>query len=73
MDPSAGQAYDDFISRVTLHEIGHTMGLTDQPDHGGFCFGQTAGESVMNANCGTNDSAHNIAANVTNCDNGSVW
>ena len=72
MDPAA-PGYDSFMSRVTLHEVGHTMGLTDQPLGGGFCAGQVAGQSVMNSNCGTNDSAGNIAASVTACDNASLW
>jgi hypothetical protein len=65
--------YDAAITRLMLHEVGHTMGLTDQPQRAGFCFGQIAGQSVMNANCGTNDSAGNVASNITMCDNQSVW
>jgi hypothetical protein len=65
--------YPTVLTRLMLHEVGHTQGLTDQPDHGGYCLGQIAGQSVMNANCGTNDSASNIATTVTACDNQAVW
>lgn len=60
-DESSGN-YHAFIQKVMAHEIGHTMGLTDQPVGAGDCGGQTAGESVMNAVCGTNDSANNMPA-----------
>ena len=72
MDPSLPD-YDTAVVRLMLHELGHSMGLENQPSRAGYCLGQTAGESVMNANCGTNDSAQNIASNITACDNQSVW
>jgi hypothetical protein len=65
--------YDGSVVRIMLHEVGHTMGLRDQPLRAGSCAGQVAGESVMNVNCETNDSAHNIAPSPTSCDNQSVW
>lgn len=65
--------YLDFIQKAMLHEIGHTMGLTDQPTRIGSCRGQIPGESVMNAFCGTNDTpTHLLAPNVTSCDNATV-
>lgn len=73
-DEGAGN-YHAFIQKVMAHEIGHTMGLDDQPIGGGACGGQTAGESVMNAQCGTNDSANNMPASMLglpSCDNASV-
>ena len=72
IDEGAGD-YLPFIYRITLHEVGHTMGLKDQPINGlQVCGGQTAQQSVMNAECGTNDSATNIPDHITNCDNASV-
>jgi hypothetical protein len=65
--------YHTFIKKVMLHEIGHTMDLAEQPsDDGAQCAGQTAGQSVMNYQCGTNDAANNIPTAVTNCDNASA-
>jgi hypothetical protein len=72
VDPSSPD-YDAAEVRWMLHELGHSMGLENQFEHSGYCLGQTAGESVMNATCGTNDSAHNIASNITACDQQSVW
>ena len=71
-DENAGN-YHAFIKKVMLHEIGHTMDLTDQPFVAGAqCGGQVAGESVMNYQCGTNDVAGNVPSMVTACDNASV-
>ncbi len=71
---SGASTYDGFISKVTLHEIGHTMGLRDQPTTPyAYCGGQTPGESVMNGGCGTNDSSGNLPTNVTSCDNQSCY
>jgi hypothetical protein len=63
------------VQKVMAHEIGHTMGLYDQPVGGGTCGGQTAGQSVMNLDCGTNDSANNMPApmvGLPSCDNASI-
>ena len=71
-DENAGN-YHAFIKKVMLHEIGHTMDLTDQPFiDGAQCGGQVAGESVMNYQCGTNDIAGNVPSMVSACDNASV-
>lgn len=66
--------YQTFIEKVTLHEIGHTMGLADQPISitNTICLGQTAGESVMNGQCGTNDADNNMPTSVMYCDNQAV-
>lgn len=67
--------YHAFIQKVMAHEIGHPMGIDDQPLSGGVCGGQTSGQSVMNAACGTNDSADNMPAptiGIPTCDNQSV-
>jgi hypothetical protein len=64
------------VQKIMAHEIGHTMGIKDQPLGAGDCGGQTAGQSVMNALCGTNDSANNLPApapGLPPCDNASVW
>jgi hypothetical protein len=73
-DPNAGN-YHSFIQKLMTHEIGHTMGLDNQLVGGGVCGGQIAGESVMNAQCGTNDSANNLPApmvGLPTCDNQSI-
>jgi hypothetical protein len=74
-DPNAGN-YHTVIQKIMAHEIGHTVGLDDQLIGPGDCAGQTAGESVMNAECGTNDMANNMPApmlGLPNCDNASAW
>jgi len=75
-DPTADN-YHSFIQKLMDHEIGHTMGIFDQPGTDGVpCLGQTAGESYMNAACGTNDSANNMPVTpmlgIPDCDNVSV-
>ena len=71
-DPSATN-YIDFIQKLTVHEIGHSMGLTDAPTpaEGGPCA-QTDGASVMNGYCGQNDEYGNLAMTPTDCDKGAV-
>ncbi len=76
-DQSASN-YHTFVQQIMVHEIGHGMGITDQPldSSNPNCGGQTAGESVMNGQCGTNDSAMNLPPlmlGVPSCDNASVW
>jgi hypothetical protein len=76
-DQSAA-SFHTFVQQITVHEVGHGMGLKDQPldNTNPNCGGQVAGQSVMNANCGTNDSAMNLPPpmpGVTDCDNASVW
>jgi len=60
--------------KLMLHEIGHTMGITDMPvpDPSAACGGQTAGQSVMNGKCGVNDQGNNLPTDVQGCDNQSV-
>lgn len=75
-DQSAGD-YHTFIQKVMAHEIGHTMGLADQPRNPNLqCDGQVAGQSVMNSQCGTNDQGNNLPApalGLPPCDNGSIY
>src|SRR2546423_838545 len=66
-DPNQAGYYDMFL-KVTLHEIGHTMGLNDAAvPSTGYCD-QPDGATVMNGYCGTNDSGGNYAKTVTQCD-----
>ena len=58
--------YDTFMTKVTLHEIGHSMGLGDQNPFA------PALQSVMNGQNGTNDINNSMPTNVTNCDNESL-
>lgn len=74
IDPSADN-FHTYIQKVMVHEIGHTMGLADQPVRPGICSGQIAGQSVMNLQCETNDSLNNLPApslGLPSCDNQSV-
>ncbi len=73
-DPNSAN-YHAFIQKLMVHEIGHSMGLANQPLGAGPCAGQVAGQSVMNAACGTNDVANNLPAamvGLTPCDNQSL-
>jgi hypothetical protein len=64
---NGSSAYYNFIKKVMLHETGHTMGLAEiSADQ------QVAGQSVMNAYSGTNDSNNNMPTNVQACDDASV-
>jgi hypothetical protein len=67
-DPNSS-GYDTMFLKQALHELGHTMGLTDAPlpSTGNGCD-QTHGASVMNAACNTNDSANNMPTDVADCD-----
>ncbi len=58
--------YDAFMTKVTLHEIGHSMGLGDQNTFA------PAQQSVMNPQNLTNDAGNNMGTNVTSCDNESL-
>lgn len=69
IDPNS-EGYDQVFVKLTLHEIGHTMGLEDAPVviPGGNLCTQTDENSVMNGMCGTNDSAGNLPTTVKDCD-----
>lgn len=72
-NPNASN-YHEFITKVMLHEIGHTFGLGDQPTYSLLpCLGQVPAESVMNGVCGTNDSAMNMPTSLQSCDNLSIY
>lgn len=66
-DPNVS-SYSTFVDKIGLHEIGHTMGLDNQPAP--LICGDA--NTVMNVFCGTNDSGGNMAVNVTGCDNTEV-
>lgn len=67
-------SYLTAILKAMLHEIGHTMGITEtvRPDPNAPCFGQTPRISLMNAMCNVNDSADNLPQDVTPCDQQSI-
>jgi hypothetical protein len=73
IDP-AQPGYDNIFEKLMLHEIGHSMGITDMPlpDATADCGGQSGGQSVMNGKCGVNDQGNNLPTNVTACDSQSV-
>lgn len=58
-------AYHDFIKKVMLHEIGHTMSINHPSS-------ETSGQSVMNGYIGVNDSSNNLPTSVQSCDDSSV-
>ena len=60
--------FDTFVIKLTLHEVGHTMGL-DHPTlpPGGICA-QPDGATVMNYICNVNDSSNNMPTRVSECD-----
>ena len=67
-DPSNATNYMTMLYKVTMHEIGHTMGL-NHPSHPGVSIcDETNGATVMNGPCGTNDSGSNMPLSVQTCD-----
>jgi hypothetical protein len=64
--------FETFIIKLTLHEVGHTMGL-DHPTlpPGGICA-QQDGATVMNYICNVNDSANNMPTRVAECDQSAI-
>ncbi len=69
--------FPGFVTKGQRHEIGHPMGLTDQP---GDCSNQTPGQSVMNYACSDstatgrmyNDASNNLPSGIQSCDNSAV-
>jgi hypothetical protein len=60
--------FDTFYIKITLHEVGHTMGLDHPPVPGGNACNQPDGASVMNYICNVNDRSDNMPLRVTECD-----
>ena len=69
---SSVQGYSTFFEKVTLHEIGHTMGLDEAPVPSNACD-QPDGATVMNQYCGTNDQFGNLPSTIQQCDNDNVY
>jgi hypothetical protein len=60
--------YDTFFIKLTLHEVGHTMGLDHPSVPGGNACNQPDGATVMNYICNVNDRSNNMPLRVTECD-----
>ena len=69
-DP-AQPGYEEFIVKITLHEVGHTLGL-DHPAGTDNPCAQPRGASVMNYICNVNDQANNMPLKVTDCDQNTI-
>lgn len=61
-DPTRA-GYDTIWDKISLHELGHTMGL-DHPDFSE----ETAGRTVMNSAANVNDQLNNIPTTLQPCD-----
>ncbi|HEV2762021.1 MAG TPA: DUF4214 domain-containing protein [Pyrinomonadaceae bacterium] len=64
--------YSTFIVKLTLHEMGHTMGLDHPAVPNGNPCEQPDGASVMNYICNVNDSSNNMPTQVTTCDQNAI-
>jgi hypothetical protein len=69
-----GSDFGTAILKIMLHEVAHTMGITDMPvpNLAANCGGQTAGQSVMNGKCGINDRGNNLPTDIPSCDSESI-
>ncbi len=65
-----GAGGSSILKKLTLHEIGHSMGLGEML--GDPCRHQSRQASVMNGLCGVNDRQQNMSRSVTACDNESI-
>ena len=71
-DSSSTTAYASFIVKASLHEIGHTMGLshatpTTTPETVNSCNFES-GKTIMNLWCNANDSGNKIPTTISACD-----
>jgi hypothetical protein len=64
--------YDTIFKKVILHELGHSMGVKDEPKLTTTCYGQASQNTVMNGICGQNDRFNNMPTKVKGCDDQSV-
>ena len=71
VDP-AQPGFDTIILKLTLHEMGHTMGLDHPPVPNNNPCDQPDGASVMNYICNVNDRSNNMPTTVTACDQNAV-
>lgn len=64
----SGSSFETFHLKVTLHEIGESMGLDNAPPVDGSDCAQQDGATVMNGICNPNDAGGNLPTDVTDCD-----
>ena len=69
VDPNQ-PGFDTIIIKLTLHEVGHTMGLDHPPVPSGNACNQPDGATVMNYICNVNDRSDNMPLAVAECDRG---
>jgi hypothetical protein len=70
VDPSKA-GYDTIFIKLTLHEMGHTMGL-DHPAAPANICDQPNGATVMNYVCNENDQGGNLPTSVAACDQSAI-
>ena len=70
VDP-AKAGYDTIFIKLTLHEMGHTMGL-DHPFAPANVCDQPNGATVMNYVCNENDQGGNLPTSVATCDQNAI-
>lgn len=70
VDPSKA-GYDTIFVKLTLHEMGHTMGL-DHPAAPANICDQPNGATVMNYICNENDLGGNLPTSVAACDQNAI-
>ena len=69
-DKNKPSSYNNFFTKLALHEIGHSLGLTHYTmNYPSACRSQEHGASVMNDVCNPNDMNNNVATAPTECDN----
>jgi hypothetical protein len=65
VDPNDPAGFSSMIEKLSLHEMGHTMGLGHPPQ-------PSPQASVMNGGVGVNDSSNNQSIDITPCDQSAV-
>ena len=70
VDPGKA-GYDTIFIKLTLHEMGHTMGL-DHPFAPANVCDQPNGATVMNYICNENDQGGNLPTSVAACDQNAI-
>jgi Calx-beta domain/Domain of unknown function (DUF4214) len=71
IDPNKA-GYDTIFIKLTLHEMGHTMGLDHPTQAFANICDQPNGATVMNYVCNENDLGGNLPVNVAACDQNSI-